>query len=429
MNIYEERESEVRSYCRHFPIVFKQAKNAYMYDIDGNEYIDFFAGAGAINFGHNNPYIKSKLLDYLSENNIIHALDMYTEAKGEFLESFQNLILEPRNLDYKIMCCGSTGTNAIEAALKLARKNTKRTNVIAFSGAFHGMTLGSLAVSSDRNSRKGAGVSLDNVSFAPYATEFDDYRLSLKYLNWMIADDHSGIDKPACIILETIQAEGGVNVANHEWLKGVRKICDENDILMVIDDIQVGIGRNATFFSWEKSGVVPDMVILSKSISGFGLPMSLLLIKPQYDIFRPSEHNGTFRGLQLSFVCSKAAMEYFTINNMQKLVEEKEIMIREFLLKDIMSLDYHLIIRGSGMIWGIDFRDFSLEICNKVMKECVKRGLIIEKAGRNDRVLKILPPLTIEKSVLLQGLNIIYESIQAVIANDLITRDEVLLYD
>lgn len=287
MNIFEEIESEVRSYCRSFPAVFEKAVNAHLYDVSGKVYIDFFAGAGALNFGHNNPQIKKKMVDYLCEDNVIHALDMSTKAKAEFLETFRNLILEPRNLDYKVMCCGSTGTNAVEAALKLARKNTKRTNVIAFAGAFHGLTMGSLSATSDIFSRKGAGVPLQNITFAPYCNQFSNYKQSLEYLEWILSDDHSGIDKPACILLETIQAEGGVYVAEAEWLRGIRDICDRYDILMVVDDIQVGVGRNGTFFSWEKAGIVPDMVILSKSISGIGLPMSLLLIMPKYDIFKP----------------------------------------------------------------------------------------------------------------------------------------------
>jgi diaminobutyrate-2-oxoglutarate transaminase len=416
LTIFEERESEVRSYCRSFPAVFEEARNACLYDDTGKRYIDFFAGAGALNYGHNNPYIKEQVLTYLKKDRLIHALDMSTTAKAEFLTTFQDLILKPRNLNYKIMCCGSTGTNSVEAALKLARKNKKRCNVIAFSGAFHGMSIGSLSVSSDRNHRIGAGVPLNHVVFAPYCSQFGDYRKSLEYLEWMLADDHSGVDIPACIILETIQAEGGVNVAEIEWLRGVRDICDRYDILMVIDDIQVGIGRNKTFFSWEKSGIVPDMVTVSKSISGIGFPMSLLLIKPEYDIFTPSEHNGTFRGFQLSFVGAKAGIEFFVKNNLENKVQEKETVIKEYLESQIRPISSKLEIRGSGMIWGIDFIRLDPSAATKVMSECFENGLIIERAGRKDSVLKILPPLTIEKEELLAGLDIIARSTRKVTA-------------
>jgi diaminobutyrate-2-oxoglutarate transaminase len=256
--IFEEKESSVRSYCRNFPILFKHAKNAEMFSADGQRFIDFFAGAGAINYGHNNPYIKKAVIDYLAEDNIIHALDMYTVAKQSFLEAFNDIILKPRKLDYKVMCCGSTGTNAVEAALKLARKNTKRTNVIAFHGAFHGMTMGSLACTGEKYAREGAGVPLENVTFVPYSNTFGTWQQSLDYLNYLLADDHSGIATPAAIILETVQAEGGINVADVDWLKGIRAICDKFGILMIVDDIQVGNYAYRAFFlfrkSWNRTG-------------------------------------------------------------------------------------------------------------------------------------------------------------------------------
>ena len=208
--VFEKNESQVRSYCRKYPAEFHKAKNAEIFSVDGERYIDFLAVAGSMNYGHNNPEIKSAVMEYLSEDAIINALDMYTKAKEEFLQTFQSAILEPRHLNYKVMCCGPTGANAVEAALKLARKNTKRTGVIAFSGAFHGMTLGSLSMTTDRTSREGAGIPLSHVTFVPYDGVLD----SLAYLKWILEDDHSGIEKPAAIFLETTQAEGGINVAS-----------------------------------------------------------------------------------------------------------------------------------------------------------------------------------------------------------------------
>ncbi len=409
--VFEEYESEVRSYCRKFPTVFTHGKNAILTDREGKEYIDFFAGAGAINFGHNNPYIKAAVMDYLSEDRIIHALDMYTEAKEEFLKTISNEILKPRNLPYKVMCCGSTGTNAVEAALKLCRKVKGRENIIAFMGAFHGMTLGSLAMTGDRFSRKGAGVPLNNITFMPYFDAFDDPDISLDYLERVLRDDHSGIDKPAAIFLETVQAEGGINVAPVSWLKRLRAICDENDVLMVVDDIQVGVGRTGSFFSFERADVVPDMVVLSKSISGFGLPMSLLLMKLSYDIFKPAEHNGTFRGNQLAFVGSKAGIEYYVKENLGDRATDLGKRIREFLTDNILSIDKRLSVRGIGMIAGIDFGGIDPALALKISHKCFDKGLVIELAGREDSVLKILPPLTIEEENLMAGLKIIEESI------------------
>ncbi len=411
-DVFEANESEVRSYCRKFPTVFSKAKNALLTDTNGKEYIDFFAGAGAINFGHNNKYIKDAVLDYLSEDRIIHALDMYTEAKEAFLETLEKEILRPRQLDYKVMCCGSTGTNAVEAALKLCRKVKKRDNVFAFSGAFHGMSLGALSMTGDRFSRKGAGLPLGNVSFMPYFNAFKDTDTSLDYLENVLKDDHSGIDKPAAIFLETVQAEGGINVAPIEWLKRLRQICDDNDVLMVVDDIQVGVGRTGTFFSFERANIKPDMVILSKSISGFGLPMSILLMKPEYDIFKPAEHNGTFRGNQLAFVGSKAGMEYFNSHNLPDTVKANERYISEYLKEHILPIDERLRIRGIGMIWGIDFANIDPKLALEASHRCFDKGLVIELAGRNDSVLKILPPLTIENQHLNKGLKIITQEVK-----------------
>lgn len=407
--IFEEYESQVRSYCRKYPIIFTKALNSELFDAEGNRYIDFLAVAGSMNYGHNNPEIKKAVIDYLSEDRPINMLDMYTEAKADFLQAFIQRILAPRHMNYKIMCCGPTGTNAVEAALKLARKNTGRTNVFAFGGAFHGMTLGSLACTTDKVSRKGGSVPLSYVTHIPYdGTPGID---SIRYLKWILSDDHSGYEKPAAIILETIQAEGGVNVAKVEWLKEVRQICTDENILLIVDDIQVGNGRSGYFFSFERAKIMPDIVVMSKSISGFGMPMSLLLIKPELDIFRPAEHNGTFRGNQLSFVGGTAGINYFIEHKIDEETRRKAAIIEDFIEKKIMPLDSRLSYRGIGLIWGIDFNQIDSKFALEAVHRCFDNGLVLEVAGRQDGVLKIMPPLTIQDTVLLEGLNIIGEVI------------------
>ena len=414
--IFEEKESQVRSYCRHFPVLLDKAVNAELYTQDGKRYLDFLAGAGAINYGHNNPYIKKAVLDYLSEDRILHALDLFTVAKQDFLTAFKEIILEPKKLDYKVMCCGATGTNAVEAALKLARKNTKRTHVIAFHGAFHGMTMGALACTGERFAREGAGVPLNNVTFVPYSHQLGGWRESLAYLRYLLSDDHTGVPMPAAIILETVQAEGGINVADVEWLRGIRDICDEYGIMMIVDDIQVGNCRSGHFFSFERAGIIPDMVTLSKSISGLGMPMSLLLMRPQFDIFGPAEHNGTWRGNQLAFVAAKAGFEYYRDHDFEKMVAEKEKIIKTFMEKEVLPLDQRLQVRGIGMIWGIDFSAIDPNLSKAAMHECLNRGMIIERAGSFDCVLKLLPPLTIPAEQLKEGLEIIKESVKVVLS-------------
>jgi len=411
--VFSEMESQVRSYCRKFPVEFSKALNSELFTKEGNRYIDFLDMAGSMNYGHNNPYIKKAILDYLSEDSIINALDMYTEAKAAFLVTMEDIIFKPRHLNYKVMCCGPTGTNAVEAALKLARKNKKRTNVFAFSGAFHGMSLGSLAMTTDRTSRKGAGVPLTNITFVPYENEKVD---SIAYIRHILEDDHSGIELPAAIFVETTQAEGGINVSSVQWLKELRAICDEYDILLVCDDIQVGNGRTGYFFSFERAGIIPDMVVLSKSISGFGMPMALLLMKPELDIFRPAEHNGTFRGNQLSFVGGKAGIEFFDEHRIDEIVRRKAVVVNDYISKEILPLDSRLQYRGIGLIWGIDFIGIDAKKALDCCHECFNRGLVIELAGRHDSVLKIMPALTIEDDTLLEGLSIIKESVKAVLS-------------
>lgn len=412
-SVFEQNESSVRSYCRKYPVVFKKAKGSYIYDVDGKAYLDFLSGCGALNYGHNNDEIKGAIIDYLMNDNITHAMDMYTEAKEEFIETFTKEILAPRGLTgYRIMFPGPTGTNANEAALKLARKDKKRSNIIAFMGAFHGMTLGSLALTTDETSRHGAGVSLDNVTFIPYEngglTNFD----SLDYLEAILADDHTGIEKPAAVFVETIQAEGGINVASVEWLQRLDKICHSNDILLVVDDVQVGCSRTGTFFSFERAGIKPDMITLSKSIGGYGFPMSLLLIKEEYDNFKPAEHNGTFRGNQVAFVAAKKAIEYNVKHDLNAEVTRKAAIVDEFITKNILPLDSRLSHRGMGLIWGIDFGKITEDddISHKIADKCFEKNMIIERAGRKDAVLKLLPCLTISDEDLMKGLNIILEA-------------------
>ena len=409
-NIFEKYESEVRSYCRTFPKEFTKSKGAIIEDIDGNKYIDFFDGAGALNYGHNHDYIKDKLIDYLKKDGIIHSLDMYTTPKKEFIQFFEEKVLIPRNLNYKIQFAGPTGTNAVEAALKLARKVKKRENIFALMGCFHGMTLGSLALTSDKDSRKGSGLPLTNVTHIPTPYMFDNLNI-VEYLDKILSDDHSGVDKPAAIIIETVQAEGGIYVFDNKFLQGVRAICDKHDILLIVDDIQVGCARTGTFFSFERAGIIPDMVVMSKSIGGYGMPMALTLIRPELDIWKPAEHNGTFRGNQLSMVAAKAGLEVMLNEKVEKQVKDKEKIVKKYLEENINHDNVE--IRGIGLIWGIDVH--SEELSKKIVNECFNNGLILERAGRENRVVKIMPPLTIDNDVLLEGLEILSKAISKIL--------------
>lgn len=413
---FEEYESQVRSYCRNFPTVFTTAKGSFLYDEDGKEYIDFFCGAGGLNYGHNNEYIKEKVLEYLQSDGVMHALDMYTAPKREFLEFYEEKILKPRGLNYKIQFPGPTGTNAVEAALKLARKVTGRNNVFAMMGGFHGMTLGSLALTTDASSRAGAGVPLYNVTHIPAPYMFPELD-TIHYMETLLTDDHSGVEKPAAIVLETVQADGGINPFPVEWLQRVRTLCDKYDILMIVDDIQVGCARTGWFFSFERAGIVPDIVTQSKSIGGYGMPFALVLIKPELDIWSPGEHNGTFRGYQLSMVAAKAGLEVMLDEHVEDKVRGQEKIIAQY-MDEITALDPARVrTRGIGFIWGVDLYHCDPEgkASKQVLDLCFQNGLIVERVGRGNAVVKVMPDLLIDEATLRRGLDILKNAVAQVL--------------
>ena len=408
---FKTLESEVRSYCRSFPVVFTHARGARLYGEDGSSYLDFFAGAGVLNYGHNHPRLKEALIAYLQDDGIVHSLDMYTAAKRWFLERFEKIILEPRGLDYRIQFPGPTGTNAVESAVKLARKVTGREGIIAFTNAFHGMTLGALALSGNAFKRKGAGVVLGNATPMPYAGYLGENGDTLAYLEAVLGDPASGVDKPAAIIVETVQAEGGVNVASGEWLQRLARIARANDVLLIADDIQVGCGRTGPFFSFEPAGIKPDIVTLSKSLSGYGLPLAVVLIRPDLDQWAPGEHNGTFRGHNPAFVTAAVALEFWRDDGLTRATFAKARTLRARLEKIAAACDDISEVRGRGLIQGLAFSRPGLG--NAVSAEAFRRGLIIETAGAESEVLKCLPPLTITDEELAEGLDIIEKSVAA----------------
>lgn len=413
-SVFDKYESEVRSYCRNFPAVFTKAKGSVITAENGKEYIDFFCGAGALNYGHNNDYIKAQIIEYLENDGIIHSLDMFTSAKRDFIEYFEKNILEPRGFNYKIQFPGPTGTNAVEAALKLARKVKKRNNIFAFMGAFHGMTLGSLSMTTDRDSREGAGVVLTDVTHIPTPYMFPELDV-LQYMQTLLDDDHSGVSKPAAVFIEPVQADGGIHVFSVEFLKGLREFCTKNDILLVCDDIQVGSARTGTYFSFERAGITPDIVTLSKSIGGYGMPFALVLFKPELDVWKPGEHNGTFRGSQLSIVAAKAGLEVMLKENVEKEVQRKGEIIKEYLGK-VKEINENFDIRGIGFMWGVDCNKVKPDAVSRaIVRECFDNGLIVERAGRNNDVVKLMPCLLADDETLKKGLEIFVNAAKTVV--------------
>lgn len=410
-SIFVEFESEVRRYSRCFPAVFKNAKGAYIFAADGTRYTDFFCGASALNYGHNNPYLKERILAYLEADGLMHALDMHTTAKRDFLRRFHEVILGPRDLPYKVQFCGPSGSDAVEAALKLARKATERGGVIAFSGAYHGMTLGSLAATGGSGPRRAAGVPLHGTTFLPFETgplgSFD----SLGLLERIFTDASSGVELPAAVIVEPIQMEGGIFPASEEWLRGLRELTREHGVLLIADEIQSGCGRGGRFFRFEQAGIHPDLVTLSKSISGYGYPMSLLLIDPAIDVWRPGEHAGTFRGNQLAFVAATAALDFWEDPAFLGRLAHLELRLREF-GQNLSTADPRVVTRSAGAVLGIDLGRAGGRLrAEEIQRECFDRGLIVEVCGRDDEVVKVMPPLTVDNDTLTAGLETLHAAV------------------
>ncbi len=411
----ERMESDVRTYSRSFPVVFTKAQNARLTDEEGREYIDFLAGAGTLNYGHNNPRIKQALVDYLASDGIVHGLDFWTAAKRDYLETLEAVILKPRGLEYKVHFPGPTGTNAVEAAIRLARNAKGRHNIVTFTNGFHGVTMGALATTGNRKFREATGgVPTLGGTFLPYDGYLGEAIDTLDYFEKLLGDKSGGLDVPAGVIVETVQGEGGINVAGLDWLKRLERICRDHDILLIVDDIQAGCGRTGKFFSFEHAGITPDIVTNSKSLSGFGLPFAHVLMRPELDIWKPGQYNGTFRGFNLAFATAAAALrEYWSDDTFSRDVQRKSRIVEERfqqLATWISERGVAASERGRGLMRGIDVG--TGEVADRITAKAFEKGLIIETSGQDGEVVKCLCPLTIPDEDLLEGLDLLEESVK-----------------
>jgi diaminobutyrate-2-oxoglutarate transaminase len=412
VQVFERWESEIRGYCRAYPTVFTSASNARQVDEDGRSYIDFFAGAGVLNFGHNDPRMKRALIAFIEADGVAHSLDTYTTPKRAFIERFVANVLEPRGMDHKLQFTGPTGTNAVEAALKLARRVTGRTQVVAFSHGFHGMTLGALALTGNAYFRDAAGVPLEHVHRLPFETAPGGGMAALDAYEAALDDASSGLAPPAAFVVETIQAEGGVHVASEAWLRAVQELAHRHGALFVIDDIQAACGRTGSYFSFDGMDLQPDIVTLAKGIGGFGTPLAMNLVRPEHDAhWSPGEHTGTFRGQGLSFVAGTEALAYFDDDGLMTAVREKGERMRDRLqtiAEEHPGRGWD--VRGRGMMQALDIVDGAL--AKSVQKACFESGLLIGPCGTGGRVLKLIPPLTIPDDDLDEGLELLHAALR-----------------
>lgn len=403
MQALEQLESNVRSYSRLFPAIFARTRGSIMETSDGRKIIDFLSGAGALNYGHNDHNIKAALTDYLASDAIVHGLDMATPARLYFMEAFNSIILRERGLKYRFQLPGPTGADAIEAALKLSRKVTGRHNVVSFTHSYHGLSLGAIAATGSSFHRRASGIALSGATFMPYDGYLGSSIDTADYLRKLLLDKGSGIDAPAAILVETVQAEGGINVARKEWLQSIQALANAVGALFIVDDIQMGCGRTGEFFSFEFASLSPDIVVLSKSLSGFGLPLSMLLIKEEYDAWRPGEHTSTFRGNNLALVSAAAALEtHWRNRTFAQGIRRKGELMRSRLQAIASEYQNSFVVRGRGMVAGFDCGQAG--IAEATVRKAFEKGLMIERCGPDDQVIKFLPALTIDNEILDKGL-------------------------
>ncbi|WP_417586092.1 diaminobutyrate--2-oxoglutarate transaminase [Nitrincola sp.] len=417
MKIFEQVESDVRTYSRSFPVVFNKAKGASLFTEDGKEYIDFLAGAGTLNYGHNHPELQKALVEYVLADGITHGLDMYSTAKREFLDTFHEIILKPRGMDkFRVQFTGPTGTNAVEAALKLARKVTGRSEIVSFTNGFHGVSGGALACTGNEHHRGGMGSSLSDVTRMPFDGYLGEGVDTTEYLDKVLSDPSSGVDHPAAVIVETIQGEGGLNAASFEWLRNLEKVCRKHDMLLIVDDIQSGCGRSGYFFSFEKVGIKPDIITLSKSLSGYGLPFALTIFRDELDQWTPGEHNGTFRGNNHAFVTAATAFKTFWKDDtfaaeVRRKAEKLRAGLGSLINKHGKG---SMILKGRGLMSGIECPNG--ELADRVTSIAFEKGLIIETSGAHSQVVKCLVPLIITDKQIEFGLRVLDESFAQALA-------------
>jgi len=419
LNRQSEFESNVRSYPRKLPLAIAKAKGAWITDVEGKEYLDCLAGAGTLALGHNHPEVLESIQSVITSGLPLHTLDLTTPLKDEF-SAYLLSLLPGEGKEYCLQFTGPSGADAVEAALKLAKKATGRSGIISFSGGYHGMTHGALSVTANLSPKEAVDGLMPEVQFMPYphlyrcpfglGGEAGVNAISYYFEN-LINDVESGVRKPAAVILEAVQGEGGVNPAPVEFLQRLRKVTAEHGILLILDEVQAGFARTGKFFAFEHAGIEPDIIVMSKAVGG-SLPLAVLGIKKQIDVWSPGHHTGTFRGNQLAMATGLTTLKILKQENIAEQVAERG----EWLSGELRALQkrYPVIgqVRGPGLMIGIEIVDPAKpqdatgaypadgQLSALLQKKCFENGLILERGGRDGCVLRLLPSLLITKEEL-----------------------------
>lgn len=412
-----EHESSAVSYSRGMPMAVARGKGATLEDVDGNVYIDFFAGAGVMALGHGHPEVLKASHEQIDK--VTHSLDIPTETRQRMVKSLKSVL--PKELN-RIFFGGPTGSDAVEQALKLAKFNTQRFGIIAFEGAYHGMTGAALALTTDSSHRDGLGPLVPGIQFIPFPYTYrnpfgcPDEQVgdqAADYLERILEDSHSGFSKPAAVILESVQGEGGTIIPSPRFLQRVREITEKHGVLMICDEIQSGLGRTGKMFAFEHAGIVPDIVTLSKALGGIGFPISAIAYREELNTWPPGKTIGTFRGNMVAFAAGATALNWMVDNKVPERAAElgKKAMVK---LKELEQSSKILgEARGIGLMMGLEMvedkqtRKPSADLAKKIRKYAHQRGVMIEVGGHHNNVARMLPPLVITEELLMKGIDIL----------------------
>ena len=411
-------ESSARSYPRKFPVALTKAKGSWVEDADGKRYLDFLCGAGTLALGHNDDEVNNAMIDLISSGAPLHTLDLTTPVKDRFVETIFSTLPEKLRSNAKIQFCSPSGTDATDAAIKLCKTATGRGTVMAFSGGYHGMGHGALALTGNHNAKNRVQNLMPGVQFMPYPYSYRcpfglggeaGTKAASAYFERMLKDPESGVTRPAAVILEAIQGEGGVIPAPASFLQAVRRVTEELSIPLILDEIQCGMGRSGNIWAFEESGIVPDVILMSKAIGG-SQPMSVVVYNKDLDKWSAGAHAGTFRGNQLAMAAGTVVLNRISDQNFLDEVRRKGNVIKDAMLKLKSSVLIIGDVRGRGLMLGVEFIDPngnkdimgnpepSGEIAAEIQRRCFEKGLIMEKGGRNGSVMRCLCALTVSDS-------------------------------
>jgi diaminobutyrate-2-oxoglutarate transaminase len=419
-------DSNALVYPNQVPLAIARGLGATVEDLDGNRFIDFSGGVGALNVGHSNPEVVDAIKAQAEE--FTHGLDFPSKARVALSKKLVQLAPGTLKNNSKVLMCGPTGADAVEAAIKLAKFITKKPGVISFEGGWHGVSGVSLSLTAKRAAKANYLPGVPEVYFVPYpycyrcpfGLRHPDCGLACAhYLEHLIKDPDTGLAAPGALLIEPIQGEGGIVVPPAGYIAEVRRICDQNGLLLIADEIQTGFCRTGAMFAMENEKVTPDIMTVSKSM-GSGLPISGIVFRKDLDTWGPGAHVGTFRGNALSCAAGVAGIGFMEKNRL----DERSARLGKVVVERLRALqsrfDVMGDVRGRGLYVGVELvktdadRSPDADLLARLQRECFPKGLIVWKGGRSGNVARVMPALVITEELLDAGLTIFEEGLKKV---------------